>query len=77
MPDEVDVESPSEKRELGEHDERHCRCYKPKGSLPPLTPVDDIEKPSLQKSTYYSRVTNKVGLCWYFFCEFWVTVCYL
>ncbi|XP_037795285.1 calpain-B-like isoform X1 [Penaeus monodon] len=59
MPDEVDVESPSEKRELGEHDERHCRCYKPKGSLPPLTPVDDIEKPSLQKSTYYSRVTNK------------------
>ncbi|XP_047499379.1 calpain-B-like isoform X3 [Penaeus chinensis] len=59
MSDEVDVEAPSEKRELREHDERHCRCYKSKGSLPPLTPVDDIEKPSLQKSTYYSRVTNK------------------
>ncbi|XP_063595877.1 calpain-B-like [Penaeus indicus] len=59
MPDEVDLEAPSEKRELREHDERHCRCYKSKGSLPPLSPVDDIEKPSLQKSTYYSRVTNK------------------
>ncbi|XP_042863853.1 calpain-B-like isoform X2 [Penaeus japonicus] len=59
MPDEVEVEALSEKKELREHDERHCRCYKTKGTLPPLTPVDDIEGPSLQKSTYYSRVTNK------------------
>lgn len=75
MPDEVDVEALSEKKELREHDERHCRCYKTKGTLPPLTPVDDIEGPSLQKSTYYSRVTNKVSLWSTFSFKMRVIVC--
>ncbi|XP_069174345.1 calpain-B-like isoform X1 [Procambarus clarkii] len=38
-------------------DERHCRCYKGHGAGKHM--VDDVEAPSLQKSTYYSRVSSE------------------
>nr|AAT77809.1 calpain alternative form [Gecarcinus lateralis] len=50
------VEEPCVLRQQHQHDDRHCRCYKGGADR---TLLDNIEPVSLQKETYYSRVTNE------------------
>lgn len=48
------------KDEVDGHDHGHCRCYQKEGEENrPL--IDDVETVTLQKSTYFSRVSNEVS----------------
>ncbi|XP_050700585.1 calpain-A-like isoform X1 [Eriocheir sinensis] len=51
------VEEPCVFQPQHQHDDRHCRCYKGGDDKPVL--LDNIEPVTLQKQTYYSRVTNE------------------